>query len=301
MNRVSIAAALLMVALVACGDFREIPQARPPVRGPTQRVSPSVAPLPVSPPLRFAAVGDIGDGSRAETRVARAIAAAHRDDPLDLVLLLGDLIYPNGDPRQYRTKFERPYRSVLRTKVEIKAVLGNHDTLRDAQGMRKAFKMPARYYTFTRRGVQFFALDSTPSRILAPERSWLRRELSRSRARWKVAFLHVPLYSSGVHGSNPTMQNAFVDLFERYDVDLVLAGHDHNYERTHPIRGVTYVVSGGGCCPRKVGRSSFTAFAQAALHFVVIHATGSDLTIEAVGVDGKVFDRATLARRSAAA
>jgi hypothetical protein len=111
----------------------------------------------------------------------------------------------------------------------------------------------------------------------------------------------VPPYSSGVHGSNPTIQNAFVDLFERYDVDLVLAGHDHNYERTHPIRGVTYVVSGGGCCPRKVGRRSFTAVARPVLHFVIIEASTARLTIEAVGTNGRVFDRATLAQKRAAA
>jgi 3',5'-cyclic AMP phosphodiesterase CpdA len=292
MNRACAAVPLMTALLIACSD----PQPRP-------RVNPtSVSPSPPAPrTVRFAAVGDIGDGSSAEARVAATIAGVHRRDPIDLLLLLGDLIYPRGNPLQYRTKFQRPYRPVIRTGVEIDAVLGNHDIQTDTEAVRKLFRMPARYYTFIRGHVQFFALDSNPSRILAPERAWLRRQLARSRARWKIAFMHVPPFSSGMHGSNATLQNAFVDLFERYDVDLVLAGHDHDYERTRPIRGVTYVVSGGGCCPRRVGRSTFTASASSALHFVIIEASADDLTIEALGADGRVFDRATLARKRAAA
>jgi acid phosphatase len=288
MRRVACALALA-VALASCSGTTapQHPAAAPPSSPPS-----SATPVPAT--VRFAAVGDLGDGSAREARVARGIAAEHARRPLDLVLLLGDLIYPDGDPDEYAEKFARPYRPVLEAGIETRAVLGNHDVMTDAPGMAKAFRMPARYYTFARGPVQFFALDSNPGRILGAERAWLRRELARSRAAWKVAFLHVPLYSSGMHGPNTLMQQTFGDLFAGHGVDLVLAGHDHDYERTRPIRGVTYVVSGGGCCPRSVGRSRFTSRSLTGLHFVVVEASASRMLIQALDPDGAVLDRATI-------
>ncbi|PTL80103.1 metallophosphoesterase [Vitiosangium sp. GDMCC 1.1324] len=78
----------------------------------------------------------------------------------------------------------------------------------------------------------------------------------RSTAPWKVAFFHHPPWSSGEHGSQLAVRREFGPLFERYGVDLVLTGHDHNYERSKPMRGsevasaptqgVSYLVVGSG-------------------------------------------------------
>jgi 2',3'-cyclic-nucleotide 2'-phosphodiesterase (5'-nucleotidase family) len=62
----------------------------------------------------------------------------------------------------------------------------------------------------------------------------------------------------GLRGA-PARQQTLEPILRRHHVDLVLAGHDHHYERTHPIDGITYVVSGGGCKTTRVGRSDFTA------------------------------------------
>jgi hypothetical protein len=75
-------------------------------------------------------------------------------------------------------------------------------------------------------------------------------------------------------------------------VDLVFAGHDHVYERTVPIRGVTYVVSGGGgrrLYPAGGGR--LTACSRSAHHAVVVRVDGGRLSLEATEPDGTVFDR----------
>lgn len=287
MRRTALALAILLAAAsCSSGDLRP-PSARPEAGA--------------AATLRFAAVGDIGDGSRREERVAEAIAREHRKRPIELLLLLGDLIYRRGDPQEYEEKFARPYRGVLDAGIETAAVLGNHDVRTDIAGMMRAFGMRARFYTFTRGPVQFFALDSNPGRILSAQRGWLRRELEASRAPWKVAFMHIPPFASGVYGTNRLMQQTFVDLFERYRVDLVLAGHEHHYERTRAIRGVTYVVSGGGCCPRPAGRSDFTARSFSGLHFTLFEASPTQITIEAIADDGALIDRATIGRARAAA
>src|SRR5690606_4874832 len=108
-----------------------------------------------------------------------------------------------------------------------------------------------------------------------------------------------PPFSSGRHGSTPLAQEQLVPVLERHRVDLVLAGHDHDYERTHPIGGVTYVVSGGGCKRRMVGRSSFTAVSASILQFVLVEVRGDRLTGTCIEPSGRVADRFELrARRS---
>ena len=80
-------------------------------------------------------------------------------------------------------------------------------------------------------------------------------------------------------------------------MDLVLAGHDHDYERTHPQHGITHVVSGGGCKPTPVGHSSFTAVAASILQVLLVDVDGDRLEGRCIRVDGEVADRVELRAR----
>ena len=82
-----------------------------------------------------------------------------------------------------------------------------------------------------------------------------------SPAPWKIAFFHHPFWSSGEHGSAVGLRRQYAPIFEETGVALVLAGHDHDYERSKPMRGdgvappgtrgIPYVVVGcGGATPR---------------------------------------------------
>jgi hypothetical protein len=107
--------------------------------------------------------------------------------------------------------------------------------------------------------------------------------------------MHRPAFSSGTHGSSATIQNLFVDSFERYGVDLVLAGHDHNYERTQPINGVTYVTTGSaGRGTRPVGSSSFTAYSESVAHFTFVEIDGLGLKLNAIDALGGDFDTVSM-------
>jgi hypothetical protein len=80
--------------------------------------------------------------------------------------------------------------------------------------------------------------------------------------------------------------------FVKHGVGLVFSGHDHVYERTVPIRSVTYVVSGGG--GRRLypaGNGELTASSVSAHHAVLVHVDGSRLLLEAVEMGSKVVDR----------
>jgi hypothetical protein len=93
------------------------------------------------------------------------------------------------------------------------------------------------------------------------------------------------------------VRDSFVPLFERHGVQLVLAGHDHDYERTQPIQGVTYIVTGGGGrYTRPVGASDFTAFSREVMHFVHGTLHGDSLVLDAIDATGQTFDSVTLTR-----
>jgi regulation of enolase protein 1 (concanavalin A-like superfamily) len=92
-------------------------------------------------------------------------------------------------------------------------------------------------------------------------------------------------------------------LFERYGVDLVLAGHEHDYERTVPIRessnpsdrAVTYIVSGGGGAPLyPAGTDTWTAFSASIHSFVKVTVDACRLTTTAIGTDGVPFDSSSI-------
>jgi 3',5'-cyclic AMP phosphodiesterase CpdA len=128
----------------------------------------------------------------------------------------------------------------------------------------------------------------------AEQLAWLATALRASRARWKVALMHHPPYSSGRHGSSMRLRLAIEPILADGRVDLAFAGHDHHYERTTPQHGVVHVVSGGGCKLTLTGRSAFTAVAESALHFVHAVVRGERLDARVIAPDGRVIDRFTL-------
>jgi hypothetical protein len=128
------------------------------------------------------------------------------------------------------------------------------------------------------------------------QRSWLESTLRSAGQRWRVVAMHAPPYSAGKHGSNQQARSAWSPLFEEYGVQLVVAGHDHNYQVSRPQGGVTYVVSGGGGGDLyRARRASFTAELAVEHHFVELEAGGGGLRYAAVDRNGRRFDGGTIA------
>ncbi|MGB5916783.1 MAG: metallophosphoesterase [Phormidesmis sp.] len=267
---------------------------------------------------RFAAVGDVGTGQSAQYKVSRAMLSRWCAEPFGNVLLLGDNIYENGEIEKVTSAFERPYADLLEKGVKFNAALGNHD-FRTHEGSDQVaysgYNMPGRYYSFsqqedTPRSVQFFALDtnqyyldhhenrnnsSTDEETLwAQQRRWLETELKQSVASWKVVFAHHPIYSSGRHGSDEELASSLTPLFKAYGVQLYINGHDHNYERTQPIDGTTYITSGNGAKLRPTGRESWTAYASSQLGFTAFDVYADRIVIKAIDVDNNIYDESQI-------
>jgi acid phosphatase type 7 len=247
----------------------------------------------------FAVIGDSGSGGKGQLAVA---ALLERLRP-DLVLHTGDVVYPAGQERHYDRRFFAPYRNLIKT-VPLFPVLGNHDVRKgNGAAFIENFHPPLesprstkRYYSFDWGNTHFVALDSElyhGDRGSSPEeqRGFLERDLAASRKRWRIVFLHRSPYGSSRHGGDGRVKEDLEPLFVKHGVDLVFSGHDHVYERTVPIGGVTYVVSGGG--GRRLypaGNGELTASSVSAHHVVLVGVDGGHLALEAVEVGGKVVD-----------
>ena len=127
--------------------------------------------------------------------------------------------------------------------------------------------------------------------------TWLRQALAASRAPWKVLVGHHPIYSAGHYGDDREAIGRLTPLLRRHGVQLYINGHDHNYERSRPINGTTYLTVGnGGAALRPVVPGPNSARAVSTYGFASLHADADSLTIEAWDTKGQQLDRARLNR-----
>lgn len=283
------AAWLAGMLLAGCGLIGNDESVPAPVR-PSGGTGPVTVTTP-GDPFRFAVLGDFGTGDDKQREVAGRMCRWHARHPFEIVFTTGDNIYPDGDPDLFTERFHDVYRCLFDRGVTFRAVVGNHDVMTD-EGRPElsdpSFGMPDFNYVVRVAGMRFVMVDST--RL---DRSWLRRKVNRaSGAKATVVVMHHPVLSAGTgHGSTP----GFGDLqrmFRRAGVDLVLQGHDHVYTSTKKLRGVRYVVTGGGgaslrgCLP-----TAQTAVCAPRHHFLYGEALDQSLLIRAVPRKGPVFHR----------
>ncbi len=279
------------------------------------------APVPGTRHVHFATVGDFGTGGDVEQMVAASMLARKPE----LFIALGDNAYESGTETEIQRNLFEPLADVL-AEVPFFPVAGNHEYVTDqAQPYLDNLYLPTspsggeRYYSFDWGHVHFVGLDSSCAVGLASadrctraaQKAWLEQDLAASQAPWKIVFFHHPPWSSGDHGSQPIMRQEFGPIFERYGVDLVLTGHDHNYERTRPMkgdgvapsgtRGITYLVVGSGGSklhPLTSSQPSWSAVRNdTAYGFLDVDVTGGTLTAQFVTTAGGVVDSFTLTKQ----
>jgi hypothetical protein len=212
-------------------------------------------------PTRFAVIGDYGLAGPP----AAAVAALVTSWAPDFILTTGDNNYYYGEAStidanigQYYHAFIAPYRGSYGRGAAVNQffpALGNHDwETPGAAPYRQYFTLPGneRYYDVVRGPVHVFVLDSDFEEpdgvdVESVQAAWLQQRLAASSARWKVVTMHHPPYSSGPHGAAEWMQWPF----EEWGADVVMAGHDHVYERI-TAGDFPYFVNGLGGASRYV-------------------------------------------------
>ncbi|MBI3158969.1 MAG: metallophosphoesterase [Chloroflexi bacterium] len=285
---------------------RALPTATAPPPTPTETTP--TEPTPTNPQARFAIIGDYGTGDANAAAVAALVLAWQPE----FIVTTGDNNYPNGaaetiDPNigQFYSDYIGGYAGEYGEGSEVNRffpTLGNHDwDTPGAQPYLDYFNLPGheRYYDFVWGPVHFFMLDSDsrePDGIGRSSRQaeWLKAGLAASTAPWQVVVLHHPPFSSGRHGDNPPLQWPYAG----WGADLLLAGHDHLYERLE-IAGLTHVTNGLGGGSRYyfiVPLPESLARYRAAHGALFISASPEGMDIEFVNVNGEVVDAFTLAQ-----
>jgi hypothetical protein len=253
--------------------------------------------------VKFAVIGDTGTGGSAQYEVGKLLADARARFEYDFVIMVGDNMYGGQGPSDFVKKFEKPYKPILDAGVKFYASLGNHDD--PAQRYYKPFNMDGkRYYTFRKDDVEFYALDSTymsPAQI-----DWVKQELPKSDAKWKIPFFHHPLYSSGEkHGSEADLRDLLEPLFVQSGVDVVFAGHEHFYERLKPQKGIYYFTEGGSAKLRegniRVGSAMTAKGFDTDNSFMLVEIVKDQMFFETISRTSQVVDSGSLMRREVSA
>jgi hypothetical protein len=134
---------------------------------------------------------------------------------------------------------------------------------------------------------------------------WLQSELAKDKSDWKIAFFHHPPYSSGgKHGSSTQLREIVEPIFTRYNVNVVLAGHEHFYERIKPQKGIFYFISGAGGKLRKGDikeGSPLTAKGyDADMSFMLFEISKDSLHFQVISRTGQTVDSGVLPRQKTA-
>jgi hypothetical protein len=244
-------------------------------------------------------VGDTGTGGDEQFEVAGILESMEPD----LLLHTGDVVYRRGALCDYEEKFFDPYEDLV-SSTALHAAVGNHDLdAKDGAAFDEVFGIERdgeRWRSFDFGPVHVVVLDSeiyfgSDGEAVAAQRAWLEEELSETTLPWTIVVTHRPLYSSTPDKVARRIRDDLAPVFVSGGVDLVVAGHAHNYERFAPINGVTYVVSGGGGAElHQMEPGPDTAAAAVAYHAVKLVVSPDSLVIEAIDRDGSVIDEARL-------
>ena len=292
----------LAVGLLPAAGLRD-PAAQPgPARSGTglPQLNAPVISAPLRPEsLKFAVIGDFGDGGQAQYDLGRQMWAARAGFPFEFVLALGDNMYGRQEPQDFVTKFEKPYKPLLDAGVRFFGALGNHD--KPENRFYPGFNMGGeRFYTFVRQHVRFVVLDTN---LMDPKQlAWADDTLRTAPEAWKIVYFHHPLYSNGGrHGSNVELRVLLEPMLVRHGVSVVLSGHEHIYERIKPQKGITYFVEGSGGQLRKgdLQRSATTAAGyDEDRTFMLIEVTGDEIRFRTIARTGMTVDSGVIGRRS---
>ena len=237
------------------------------------------------------AVGDFGVGGQRQRALGAAVRAFEERNPADVLVTLGDNDYTRG--RAFATSWQASFGWLASAGVDVAGALGNHDVeVRRGRYQFALLHMPGPYYVRRVNEVELIVLDSTA--VTARQTRWLEQTLAVRRFARRIVAFHHPPWTCGAYVGSAAVRRAWVPLFERYGVRLVLSGHDHNYQR-FARNGVTYVVHGGGAslyplrrCPSAHPRR---LAARAARGFLYLTVEPDAFDLRAVGLDGRTIDR----------
>jgi hypothetical protein len=243
--------------------------------------------------FNFVVYGDTQHHPQIQSAVA-VRAVSH--DP-DFFLHMGDLVNDGESAEDWHAFFDLA--APLLARSPVYPTLGNHE--RRCEFYFDLFYLPGdeRWYTFTYGEARFISLrvdEETGFEKGTAQHDWLKGTLQGNTQPWVVVFFHRSPYTSEYEGQEEiAIREALTPLFETHGVDLVLSGHNHNYQRSE-AGGITYVVSGGGGgeLSSSIEPDEYLVAHEVAHHYLFVQIEGQTLEAQALDLDGKTIDRFTI-------
>jgi Calcineurin-like phosphoesterase/Purple acid Phosphatase, N-terminal domain len=210
-------------------------------------------------------IGDFGAGTAGQLAVRNSYLNYVGTNPANFWLWLGDNAYGAGQPAEYNSYVFNIYPEVLKN-LPIFPALGNHDygNVNYQSGTAlgtdfeyfRAFTMPTnaeiggvasgteKYYSYNFGNAHFVVIDSYGAfnNSGSAMYNWLQADLQANNQKWTVCYFHHPPYTKGTHNSDTEIESINIrqnlnPVFEANNVDLVLSGHSHVYERSYVLKG----------------------------------------------------------------
>jgi tartrate-resistant acid phosphatase type 5 len=277
--------------------------------------------------LHFIAMGDWGrNGADHQRQVATQMGITANEIGSQFTIATGDNFYPSGvisewDPL-WKYSFEDIYTD-FRLQWDWYPVLGNHDykSNPDAQvkysSISRRWKMPARYYSKTiaingdtTQQVLFVFIDTNP---LIPEfyknaeygphvkgqdttkqKRWMEKLLSTTspNIKWRIVVGHHPMYTGGSRTEGydtKAIRNTLQPMFERYKVDVYLAGHEHSLQHMQSASNMHHIISGAASEKTPVRLIDNSLMSASDYGFFVFSITGKELLLQTVNDQGHII------------
>lgn len=248
---------------------------------------------PPAQPFRFIAYGDCRTQPEKHAAVLKRMMAFRPD----FVLQTGDLV-ANGTNEAHWDIFWKTAQPLMRSTAYYPA-LGNHE--QEGAPYFRYFPVAAEY-SFDYGNAHFVALDSNrPESEWPAQEKWLQADLAAHQAAtWRIVYFHHTMYTCvdlpDRREQAKTLRARLEPILQAGGVQLVVSGHDHNYQRHVPPSGITYVVTGGGGAPlyKLTADTPYVKKAKMVHNDCEITVNGRTLSVRAVEPDGAEIDRFSL-------
>ncbi len=247
--------------------------------------------------LTFVAMGD----SRSNPGIFRKIMDKTSGINPDMCISMGDLVESGGNYKQWHDF----YFSVVNDfsgSTPIVSTLGDHEGSGDNGELfnyylRDDEPVDKQWFSFDIGNAHFISLD-----YRYPEskemQAWFINDITSNAGEWNFVYMHRGAYNFGGHHSS-WGKGIWPELFSKYKIDIVFAGHSHLYERFFPVRSdgktnaVTYITTGGAGAGlyQSVKNKFVLAQTESVNHFVVVSINGNKLNLKAIRMDGSLLDK----------
>ena len=253
--------------------------------------------------ITFVAMGD----SRSHPGIFKKIMEEADSVNPDFFISMGDLVESGGNYKQWHDFFFSVVKGYVGS-IPIVSTLGDHEGSGDngelfRYYLRKNQSVDKQWFSFDYGIAHFISLDyrhPNDKEMI----NWFIKNITSSGKKWNFVFMHRPSYNFGGHRSS-WGKGIWPELFSKYHVDIVFAGHSHLYERFYPVRengkanAVTYITTGGAGAGlyQSVKNKLVLAKTESVNHFVVIKIDGNKLTLKAIRMDGTLLDKMEIIKK----